>query len=219
MTTLAASVIAELAADPCWMPPCPLCSHLGVRDFQDVIVTPTLCPNRRNSTVRIMRCCELSEQNNRFENAEEAAAWWREQRIIGKLSIVQDERRTLMLQRLRDAGYEQNQPTPETHQRCPADSTPGVDRPAGAGIGHDTQLVADPAPVGSETDGQQREPASAPVGSGASAESSGAVVDPDVAALVTRECRVGITTHMRHQFLRDGRCARCGYYQPLNLKP
>jgi len=190
--TLTASVIADLSTDECWMPPCPLCSHVGVRDFADVLVTPTLCPNRRNSTVRIMRCCSLSRYDGAFASAVEAARWWREQRLNAPIDRADSERRAAMMERLRAAGYEGNQ----TQEPAPtAGGAPGEQGPA-AGRTDQGELDLPQSVAGEQ---------SAPCGS---------LYAPLAGQAESPACVSGSSTYMTHKIGKDWKCTVCGWQCP-----
>lgn len=102
---LLASVLESVADNPLYLPPCPCCSSFAPGLLEPIIRGPALFPNRHNATVRLLRCCRLSE-HDRFENASAAIVWWRDARLNRPVDADLQARRESTLQRLREGHYE-----------------------------------------------------------------------------------------------------------------
>lgn len=130
--TLTAAVIAELASDPLHLPPCPCCSFL-TPGTEPIIRGPSLLPNRANGSVRLLKCCALSD-GPRFDSAADAATWWRHRRAAGPSDPTLRARWALTLERLRQAGYE-GIPTQEPARTAGSAQGDGEAQPGEAGQG------------------------------------------------------------------------------------
>lgn len=101
---LLTSVLDDFRSNPLYLPPCPLCSFLTPGQ-EPIIRGPTLMPNRVNKTVRLMKCCALSDAG-RFVTADDAVEFWLEARKTRRVDPSLAARRERTLARLREAHYE-----------------------------------------------------------------------------------------------------------------
>ncbi len=96
--TIAAQLSADLRAKASYMPPCALCSHIGVEGYPDQITSPRLREFR--GEWKIDHCCALSRTEHIFETAADAAAWWRVKRKETLPNVANDARRRSTLKKL-----------------------------------------------------------------------------------------------------------------------
>ncbi len=103
-----AAMRAELRASPGYLPPCPLCSCIGHDDTPDIIRTPFITKGRRSGLWSVHHKCELipSGVGPWFDTEVQAARWWRDARLNGKLGASSDARRALNLERLTEKEWE-----------------------------------------------------------------------------------------------------------------
>jgi len=111
---IAAQLTADIRARAAYMPPCPLCSHVGVRDFPDIIIYPNcrevrFPPSRDYSEGRTLHkfdpCCHLTRIEPQ-DSADKVARLWREARQQPLTNPSEESRRQLMLLRLQEKGHE-----------------------------------------------------------------------------------------------------------------
>lgn len=81
-----------------YLPPCPLCSFVGIGGFSDVIHGPSHRDFRGES--KLTQCCALSATDEAFRTPAEAAAWWRARRLEPSKDLATDNRRRNTLRKL-----------------------------------------------------------------------------------------------------------------------
>lgn len=75
---IAAKISSDLRARAVYLPPCPLCSFIGVYEFPDMVRGPSHRSFRGQH--KLDPCCTLSAGCDWKESQGEVAKWWREKR-------------------------------------------------------------------------------------------------------------------------------------------
>lgn len=107
-------ITADLRARCGYLGYCPLCSHIGVMDFPDMLIGPShrevhlraIGSMAVRITQKLRWCCSLSESTEQFDSPAEAAAHWREKRQQPLKDPSAESRRLLNLARFAQRGLE-----------------------------------------------------------------------------------------------------------------
>lgn len=103
--SLSATITADLRARAGYLPPCPLCSFLGVQEQPDIIRGPSHRQFRQFH--KLDQCCQLSANCPPMDSQAEVAAWWGARRQAEIKSCPSTEtRRKSCLEKLRIKGHE-----------------------------------------------------------------------------------------------------------------
>lgn len=103
--SVAAILSADIRARAAYLPPCPLCSHVGIPEISDIILGPAhrqMTRYKDSQTPRhtLTACCALSAGCLWLDSDAECAAWWREERQKPLACIATDNRRKSQLSKL-----------------------------------------------------------------------------------------------------------------------
>jgi len=96
--SLSATLTADIRARASYLPFCPLCSHVSIKEIQDILIGPSF--RAVNGGHKLTQCCSLSATCEVFESEAEAATWWREKRRHPVRDIATDSRRRNTLAKL-----------------------------------------------------------------------------------------------------------------------
>lgn len=95
---LAATITADLRSRAAFLPYCPLCSFVAVHGSPDILRGPSHREHR--GAHKLDGCCLLSETDEQFDSAADAAAWWRRKRLEPVRDIATDRRRLNTIRKL-----------------------------------------------------------------------------------------------------------------------
>lgn len=98
MSQLLASIQAEQRARAAYLPPCPLCSFIGVNEFPDKVRGPWHREFR--GAHKLTACCSLSTTEQQFESQAHAAQWWQARRLEPLSNPALESRRLSTLAKL-----------------------------------------------------------------------------------------------------------------------
>ncbi len=104
MAMIAATLTADLRSRASYVPPCPVCSHLQIKDMPDIIRYPQIRQFRDLFT--LSGCCRLSDGCPWLDSPADVSSWWRARRSESCMNLATDERRRRTLERLKAKGLE-----------------------------------------------------------------------------------------------------------------
>lgn len=102
--TITAALSADIRARASYLPLCPLCSHVAVRDCADILNGPT--HREFQGRHKLDQCCLLSAGCPPMESAADVAKWWRQRRLEPLKDLATDNRRRNCLAKLAAANLE-----------------------------------------------------------------------------------------------------------------
>lgn len=113
--SVSAIISADLRARSTFSPACPLCSHLGHEDIQDIVRWPSirgvrLTVNRHRDVESMIwkfdTCCAEYRTDAQFESFGDAVTWWRKARLEPVRCVATNNRRISTLSKLQTKGLE-----------------------------------------------------------------------------------------------------------------
>ena len=89
-----------------FLPPCPLCSHVGVEGRDNIITYPFAARLLRTRRYWLQGCCSIGIPSPSFDTPAELAQYWRTCREKPLRDVSLENRRRSTLGRLEQLGYE-----------------------------------------------------------------------------------------------------------------